>query len=425
VAAPRAGAPRVDGPRLRRDLTDLARFGATASGGVSRASYSAADSAARQWYAGRCAEAGLTLWQDGLGNMFAQWGTPRSGAAARPAAGPAAVWSGSHLDSVPDGGRLDGALGALAALECVRRLAELGVDLARPVRAVVFADEEGSYGHLLGSRGVVDGYTDGQLSEMTGRDGDRLLDALASCSWTNGPATQTKVSPEEIQSFVELHIEQGPELERAGTDIGIVTSIVGLGGGTAEFLGQADHAGTTPMNQRRDALRAAGTFVADLPRVAASVSPAAVITCGLITVEPGAANVVPRLARLIIDFRDPDPGRLRELSGAIGTAAERAAARCGAEAAWHPTPLVEPVPLDPGVRSAISRAASGIGLGTLAMPSGAGHDAQNLARITPTGMIFVPSVAGRSHSPAEHTSWRDVENGANVLLATLIDLASR
>jgi N-carbamoyl-L-amino-acid hydrolase len=411
-----SSAPRVDGARLRRDLTDLARFGATGSGGVSRTSYSAADSAARQWYAGRCAEAGLSLWQDGLGNMFAQRGGPGTG--------PPAVWSGSHLDSVPDGGRLDGALGSIAALECVRRLAELGLDLARPVRAVVFADEEGNYGHLLGSRGVVDGYTGDQLSEMTGRDGDRLLDALAASPWTNGPATQTRVSPGVIHSFVELHIEQGPNLEQAGDDIGIVTSIVGLGGGTAEFLGRADHAGTTPMDQRWDALRAAASFMTELPRLAASVSPVAVATCGLIAVEPGAANVVPRLARLVVDFRDPDPARLRELSAAIGAAAARAGEACGAEAAWRPAPLVGPVPLDPGVQAAVAGAAGRLGLSSRAMPSGAGHDSQNLARIAPTGMIFVPSVAGRSHSPAEHTGWADVENGANVLLATLIELAA-
>lgn len=416
-------APRVDGARLRRDLAALARFGATGSGGVNRASYSAADSAARQWYADRCAEAGLTLWEDGLGNMFVQRG-PVKDTAAGPPSDTAAVWTGSHLDTVPDGGRFDGALGAIAALECVRRLAELGLDLARPVRAVVFADEEGSYGHLLGSHGVVDGYTERQLSELTGRDGDRLLDALAACPWTAGPASGTQVSPSEIHSFVELHIEQGPALELAGADIGIVTSIVGLGGGTAEFVGQADHAGTTPMNQRRDALRAAAAFLAELPAVAASVSPAAVITCGLVAVEPGAANVVPRLARLVIDFRDPDPGRLRALSAAIGAAADRAAAQCGTGAAWRPTPLVEPVPLDPGVQAAVSRAASGLGLSGRAMPSGAGHDAQNLARIVPTGMIFVPSVAGRSHSPAEYTAGGDLENGANVLLATLIELAA-
>ena len=407
---------RVDGARLRRDLAELARIGRTESGGVSRTSYSAADSLARQWYADRCADAGLKLWQDGLGNMFAQPGQPGTGAAA--------VWTGSHLDSVPDGGRLDGALGSLAALECVRRLAELGLDLSRPVRAVVFADEEGNYGHLLGSKGVVDGYTEDELSEMTGRDGDRLVDALAAFHWADGLPTETRVSPGHIHAFVELHIEQGPKLEVARADIGIVTSIVGLGGGTVEFAGRADHAGTTPMTQRRDPLRAAAVFLSELPRIAASVSDAAVITCGRIRAEPGAANVVPRLARLVIDFRDPDSGGLRELAAAIGEAARRAAAQCDTDAAWYPDPLVEPVALDPGVQSAVTRATRDLGLSGLAMPSGAGHDSQNLARIAPTGMIFVPSVAGRSHSPAEHTNDADIENGANVLLTTLIDLAS-
>lgn len=407
---------RVDGLRLRRDLAELAAIGLTDSGGVSRASYSPADSLARQWYADRCAEAGLTLWRDGLGNMFAQRG--------QRTASTAPVWTGSHLDSVPDGGRFDGALGSVAALECVRRLAELDLDLVRPVRAVVFADEEGSYGHLLGSRGVVDGYTADELIAMTGRGGDRLLDALAGCPWTQGLPTETRVSPSEIHAFVELHIEQGPKLEAAAADIGIVTSIVGLGGGTVEFVGRADHAGTTPMTQRRDPLQAAAAFLSELPRIAASVSDIAVITCGAITVKPGAANVVPGLARLTIDFRDPDAGRLRQLATAIAAAADRAAAICGTEAAWFLDPLVEPAPLDQGIQSAVAHATRQLGLTGLEMPSGAGHDSQNLARITPTGMIFVPSAAGRSHSPAEHTAEADVENGANVLLATLIQLAS-
>lgn len=407
---------RVDAGRLRRDLTTIRGIGRSESGGISRTSYSAADALARQWYKDRCVEANLDLRFDGLGNMFAR--TP-----GRVQAAPA-VWTGSHIDTVPDGGPLDGALGTVAALECVRVIAESGLELLRPVQAVVFADEEGNYGHLLGSRGLVDGFDADQLAAMSGREGDRLLDALAGCRWTTGSATETRIQPTDVHAFVELHIEQGPILESSGTDIGVVTSIVGLGGGTVEFTGRADHAGTTPMTSRRDALRAAATFLTHLSDLAASISPNAVITCGLIRVEPGGANVVPGLAVLTLDFRDPDRGRLDVLIDAIGRTAAAAAAAHDVASAWRPTALIGPVPLDATVRSTVAAAAASLGLSFSDLPSGAGHDSQNMARLAPTGMIFVPSKDGRSHSPAEHTDWADIENGANVLLATLVALAS-
>lgn len=405
----------VDGARLRSDLESLAQIGRSASGGINRTAFSEADGDARQWYQDRCEAAGLELRLDGLSNMFAQQaGTWDDGPA---------VWSGSHIDTVPDGGPLDGALGTVAALECVRRLAEEGVELARPVRAVVFTDEEGNYGHLLGSYGVAHGYEQSRLSAMTGRDGDRLTDALASWPWSRGAPTSTRVDPDDIHSFVELHIEQGPHLEASGTPIGVVTSIVGLGGGELHFVGRADHAGTTPMNMRRDALRAAADFLSRLKDVAASVSAEAVITCGLLHLEPGGANIVPRLARLTLDYRDPDAARLARLVEAIEDAARQAARAHDVEYTFRREPTVSPVPLDAGVRRIIDKAARACGLATRALPSGAGHDAQNMASMVPTGMIFVPSKGGRSHSPMEHTSFESLEQGANVLLETLLRLA--
>jgi N-carbamoyl-L-amino-acid hydrolase len=407
---------RVDAARLRRDLTALGSIGRQASGGISRTSYSAEDAQARAWYRERCQEAGLTLRTDGLGNMFAR---PQAYDAAA-----AAIWTGSHIDTVPDGGPLDGALGSVAALECVRRIAESGIELRRPVQAVVFADEEGNYGHLLGSRGVVDGFSADELAVMTGRDGDRLIDALSGCGWVSGSATATRIAAGEVHAFVELHIEQGPKLEAASTDIGVVTSIVGLGGGIVEFLGRADHAGTTPMTARQDALLAAGAFLTELPPLAASISADAVITCGIIRSQPGGANVVPALAELTLDFRDPDHARLNALAEGIGQVAAAVAVRHDVTARWHPTARIAPVPLDTGIRDVVRKAAADLGLSHFDLPSGAGHDSQNLARLAPTGMIFVPSMGGRSHSPAEHTGWADIENGANVLLATLLELAA-
>ena len=405
----------VNGPRLRADLESLAQIGRSASGGIDRAAFSEADGEARAWYQDRCHAAGLEVRLDGLSNMFAQ---PPGTWDEAPA-----VWTGSHIDTVPDGGPLDGALGTVAALECVRRLTEAGIELVRPVRSVVFADEEGNYSHLLGSYGVAHGYERSRLSTMTGREGDRLIDAMASWPWSRGEPTSTRIDSGDIHAFVELHIEQGPHLEESGTPIGVVTSIVGLGSGELDFVGRPDHAGTTPMNMRRDALRGAADFLTRLTDLASAVSPEAVITCGLLHVEPGGGNVVPRLARLTLDYRDPDPACLARLTAAIEDTARQSASVHDVEHLWRGDPVVRPVPLDAEVQRVIRDAAVDRGLGTMALPSGAGHDAQNMAALAATGMIFVPSAGGRSHSPLEHTDFEHLEHGANVLLETLLRLA--
>jgi N-carbamoyl-L-amino-acid hydrolase len=402
--------------RLRHDLETLRTIGRVESGGVSRTSFSPADREARQWYQDRCAEANLVVAVDGLGNMVAR-------AQDEPSAR-LPVWTGSHIDSVPNGGHLDGALGAIAALECLRRLTEEKIPLSHPVRAVVFADEEGNYEHLLGSTGIAKGFDRPQLEAMTGRENDRLVDRFADWGWDIDAATRTRIDPGEIHAFVELHIEQGPTLEASGIDIGVVTSIVGLGGGKLQFHGRADHAGTTPMTKRQDALLAAADFLTMLPDIAASISDKAVITCGLIGVEPAGANVVPGTATLTLDFRDTDLARLKALCEAIDRSAHAVAARHDLTLSWHPDMLVEPVPLDSGIRDLITASAESLGYSYTDIPSGAGHDSQNMAWIAPTAMVFVPSKDGRSHSPAEDTSWEDIEKGANVLLATLVALAT-
>lgn len=410
----------VNMSRLRADLESLSAIGRLPGGGITRTSFSAADLAAREWYQARCAGAGLTLQTDGIGNMFAE----AAGSTAGTGQGPAAVWSGSHLDTVPDGGAFDGAVGAIAALECVRRLAEERVELARPVRAVVFADEEGNYNHLLGSTALARGFSRDEIDAMTGRDGDRLVDAITAIGWSPDALTGVRADPARMYAFVELHIEQGPNLEASGTDIGVVTSIVAIGGAAAEFRGRADHAGTTPMTRRQDPLRAAAQLISALPGIAASVSDTAVATCGKLVTFPGGANVVPGLVRMLLDYRDPDAGRLTRLDDQLVAAARQAAADHDVTLHWETEAHVAPVGLDPRVRSVIDARARGLGLSAVAIPSGAGHDAQNMAKLAPTGMIFVPSRDGRSHSPAEHTDWDDIGNGANVLLGTLTELAT-
>ena len=410
------GRLRVDAGRLRRDLEQVSRFGADPDGGgVSRTSFSPGDRQVRAWLAEQAARHGLVMRTDGIGNVFLR--LPGGGQSAP-------VWMGSHLDSVPAGGAFDGALGSLAALEAARRLVEEEAPLHRPVEVVVFADEEGNYHHLCGSTALVRDNGWDELVALRGRDGDRLVDALAGMGWDPRAATRTALAPGSVHAFVELHIEQGAVLETRGVSIGVVTGIVGLGGGELVFTGRQDHAGTTPMPLRRDPLRGAADLVIRLPEVTAAVSGSAVATCGVVEVEPGATNVVPGVCRLRLDFRDPDRDKLLALERAVVAAAGQAAARHRVEVSYRRDSITDPVGLDDRIQDVIGSAAGRLGLSTLRMPSGAGHDAQNLARLAPTGMIFVPSVAGRSHSPAELTRWDDVAHGANVLLATVHHLAT-
>jgi N-carbamoyl-L-amino-acid hydrolase len=409
----------VNGARLRADLADLARIGRLPGGGISRTSFSAADTEARAWYRDRCAAAGLAVEVDGIGNMFVS--RPDEPAAVRDVP---AVWSGSHLDTVPNGGWLDGALGSIAALECLRRLHEEQVALARPVRAVVYADEEGNYTHLFGSSALARGFTRTELEALTGRDGDRFVDTFAAAGGDLDRATRTAIAPAALHASVELHIEQGPYLEREGRQLGVVTSIVGLGGGTVTFRGRADHAGTTPMDMRKDALTAASALVVRFGDLASSVSDRAVLTAGIIAVAPGASNVVPAVARLTVDFRDVEQARVERLATAITGAAQGVASRYGVGVDVEFEPPIPPSQLDSRIQRIVADAAAARGLTSLSMPSGAGHDSQNMATLAPTGMIFVPSIGGRSHCPEEDTAPEDIDNGANVLLDTIVALAA-
>lgn len=406
---------QVNAKRLRSDLESLARIGAVPREGITRTAFSTEDSLARGWYRDRVEEAGLRLELDGLGNMVV---CDLASAQEVPA-----VWSGSHLDTVPNGGAFDGAVGAVAALECLRRVTELKLELPRPLRAVVFSDEEGNYASLLGSSGMRHGFSRAELAAMVGRDGDRLLDALAVWPWSTGLPTETRVDPARIHAFIELHIEQGARLEAAKTDIGIVTAIVGLGSAHVTFIGDVDHAGTTKMTARRDALVGAAEFIARVPDIPRAVGSDCVATAGWMRLHPNVANVVPGRAEVSLDFRDLSRANVERMGDELEQLARRIAAERSLEVRWNAHPVISPAPLDEQVQSAIGDAAAGRGLSSMRLPSGAGHDSQNMAPLAPTGMIFIPSVGGRSHSPAELTHWPDIVNGANVLLDTMIRLA--
>jgi len=407
---------RIDGERLLADLRRLATFGATPDGGVSRPSFSPADLAARAWLAERAADAGLSYREDAAGNVFLRL----------EAADPVddrVVWTGSHLDSVPNGGPLDGALGVMTALEAVRSLAESGLPLRRSVEAVSFADEEGAYGGFLGSKAAVLGLDHATLRPVRGRDGDLLVETMAAAGYPPERVAEAHVDAAGVAAFLEVHIEQGAVLEEVGARNGVVTDIVGVLRGEVELVGRPDHAGTTPMDLRRDAVRGLAALLDGIEGLPAAVGePTAVVTCGRIAVDPGADNIVPGRAIAHFDVRHSDLDVILRIEERIEERARRAAATHDLTVSYRRETLTEPVPLDDGLQARIASAADALGIPRHVMPSGAGHDSQVVAPSIPTGMIFVPSIDGRSHSPLERSRDEDIVAGAEVLVQVLAGL---
>ena len=407
---------RIDLDRLRRDVEGLAEIGRDPSGGWSRPAWSPAHEEARAWLLARLRAAGLETRVDAAGNVFGRLpgGDP----------GAACVMTGSHIDTVPRGGPLDGALGVLAGLECLRAVMAAGVALPRPLEVAAFSDEEGRFYGLFGSRAMTGSLDLALAARLRDPDGLPLPEAMRRAGFDLGRAPEARRDPRTIAAYVELHIEQGPWLEEASVPIGVVEGIVGIRRHRLTFLGQPDHAGATPMDRRRDAFFAAADYATrSRAAVLRGGRGRAVTTIGVVQVEPGVANIVPARATLLQELRDPDPEVLDRLARANAAGARRAARRHGLTVEVEELMRVAPMPMAPRVMAAIERAAAGLGLGTRRMPSGAGHDAQVLAAVTEAGMVFVPSQGGRSHRPDEWTDWPAIEPGANVLLGALCELA--
>ena len=388
---------------IAADLEAAARFGGEGTG-VTRFAWSPELAAASGWLCERLRELGLSAEIDAAGNVLGKWevgfGT--------------AVLLGSHLDTVPRGGRYDGALGVAAALVAIRRLKEAGIEPSRPVWLASFMDEEGSRFRtgMLGSRAFAgDDLSD--LGERRDRDGVSVRDAMAERGFDFDRIAEARAI-DRVGAYLELHIEQGPRLEQAGLDVGIVTGIVGIASYSARFRGEANHAGTTPMELRRDALAGAARAVLAL-RDEARSRDGMTANVGVIAVEPGGFNVIPGACEFTIDVRSPTAegfaragAFVREMLARIGVEE-----RLGLDLAEEHR--LEPVPLDPELISTLELAAELEGVTSLRMPSGAGHDAMILGRHVPAAMLFVPSKGGISHSPQEHTDEADCELGARVL----------
>jgi len=401
---------RIDGRRLHQHLADLAGFGRNPQGGVSRVAFSQADIEGRAFAMELMRQAGLDARIDPAGNII--------GARAGSQPGALPILFGSHIDSVPEGGNYDGDVGSLGAIEVAQALAERRYSNRHPLHAVIWCDEESG---LTGSRGFIGDLPDEEL-RRPGRDGVPLADKIRRIGGDPDRIAGARHGPGSVAAYVELHIEQGGILDEKGLQIGIVEGIVGIHHYDVTIRGFANHAGTTPMDRRRNALLAAAELVLVVDRTVKSVPGRQVGTVGRLIVKPGAPNVIPGQVDLTVELRDLSAEKIESLWSRIHTEAQEIARQRDVTLDYMLQHANAPALSDPKVRAVIAGAAQGLGLSSQTMPSGAGHDAQDLAHICPMGMIFVPSVKGISHSPLEYTRPEDVTNGGNVLLQTILRL---
>jgi N-carbamoyl-L-amino-acid hydrolase len=416
LALPLRGIPlqsalRVNGKRIMDHILALAEFGKNPQGGVSRVAYSEADKQGREYVLGLMRAAKLDVTVDAAGNLI--------GRRAWKATGLRPLLIGSHIDSVPEGGNYDGVVGSMGAIEVAQTLAEHNVTTRHPLEVVIFQNEEGG---LIGSRAM-----DGELTEkeldLVSRSGKTIRDGIKFIGGDTGKLADVRRRKGEIAGYLELHIEQGGILDSEKINIGVVEGIVGINWWDVTITGLANHAGTTPMNKRQDALLTAGRFIQAVNRVVTSMPGRQVGTVGRISaVLPGAPNVIPGKVVMSLELRDLDAAKINMLYEKIQAEAQKIAAESGTKFDFKEINVNIPAPTDPRIRSLISDAAHDLGLTTKLMPSGAGHDAQDMARLGPVGMIFIPSVGGISHSPREFSHPEDIANGANVLLHALIKL---
>jgi hydantoinase/carbamoylase family amidase len=396
----------VDGAILLDHLDELAATARTQGGGVTRLAWSREDRAARALVSAWAATAGLTTHSDAVGNLIADLpGT---------VAGLAPLVTGSHLDTVIEAGHLDGAYGTVAAFAIVAAMAAAGERLRHPVRAVAWANEEGVVAPpFTGSRAAAGLAID---IDARGPDGRRLAERLAEEGTGLGPVASAAWGP--VAAYLELHIEQGPVLDRTGIPIGVVTGITGAKRGWARFDGHANHAGTTPMHMRADALVAAAHAVLAIQRLA-TAGPATVATAGAVEAHPGNVNVIAERSAVSVDVRSLDGPALTAAWARLSKEVGEIGAQTATTASLSEVSCSVAVPTDARLRGAIADAAGRLGLATTELASGAGHDAQCVSPLGPIGMIFVPSIGGLSHHPAEATAPDDLVAGADVLLGAL------
>ncbi len=404
---------KINSDRLQNDIKELAEIGKDPEGGISRPSFSKADLEAREWIKDKMACAGLCVRQDGAGNIFGR----KEGKGKT-------LMAGSHLDTVLNGGMFDGSVGVLSAFECLRRILEEGINVARPLEVACFTDEEGNLiGDFLGSRAFVGHLKRETLEKGITPFGRPLKDILKNTDFTIESILEAHKDRPEIEVFLEIHLEQGPVLETEDKTIGIVDRIAGKNYWICSFLGKANHAGTTPFELRQDAFLGLADFSLKSTHYVASKHYGSMVTIGRAHVHPGIFSVVPGRADFSLDFRSTSKEILLDLEQAFPSMARDIASTRGLEFQSTIIDKTDPVTIPLRMTEILKETCSQLQYSHMTLPSGAGHDAQILASVTDSALIFIPCEDGISHSPQEKIHWEDLEKGANVLLHTLITLA--
>ena len=404
----------INGPRLLASLQALGQMGALPGGGVNRLALTDADRLGRDWTVARMRELGLRVEVDAIGNIFAHL----AGAEDVPP-----VMMGSHIDTVRTGGLYDGNYGVLAALEVVATLREAGVQTRRPLAVAVFTNEEGAR------------FQPDMMGSLVYVGARPLKEALSTCD-AEGLTVQAElqrigyqgtapVGRPVVDSFVELHIEQGPVLEREGVQIGVVEGVQGISWTEFTVEGQSNHAGTTPMAMRHDAALVAAQVAVHVRELSARMGGRQLATVGAVRLSPNLVNVIAQKAVFTVDLRNTDSAALAQAEADVQAFAARVAEAEGVRICSRSLARFEPVAFDPMVIDLVERQAQALGCTHQRMPSGAGHDAQMLARVCPSAMIFVPSAGGLSHNVREHTEPDDLLRGAQLLLQVVAELANR
>jgi N-carbamoyl-L-amino-acid hydrolase len=406
---------RIDPDRMRSLLDGINAFGrCVRTGGYNRPGFSDADLAARQWLARRMEAEGLAVARDQAANVFGWLGKRDS----------PVVMAGSHLDTVPNGGAFDGALGVAVALECALAIRDAGIELRNPIEVVATSEEEGRFGGMLGSQAIVGAVTPEWLDQASDSEGNRLQDVMVARGFDPGRIRECKRSAGSVKAFLELHIEQGPVLERAGVSIGIADSVSGVAHWTVSLTGTANHSGTTPMDMRADAFAGLAGIAAAIPAmIRQSGTDQSRITIGKVELAPNFPHTIPGQARFSTIIRDTDETVMRDLCDVFRQTVEGICAKHGLRHTILERSWLSPAGLDPELARLVREEAERARLKHITMPSGAGHDAQTMQACCPSTLIFVPSRHGISHSPEEWTDWTDIRNGAALMLSALIRLA--
>lgn len=407
---------QIDPNRMKAIFDGINAFGRNeTTGGFNRTGFSDADWEARRWLAGLMEREGLDVSWDAAGNLFGRLGT----------ADAPCIMAGSHTDTVPEGGAFDGALGVAVALEAALSIRDAGLTLTHPIEVVNTVEEEGRFGGMLGSQAISGQVDPDWFESACDSDGWQLWDAMRARGLDPARIGSAARQPGSVKAFLELHVEQGPVLERAGIAVGIADCVSGVTNLRITLTGSANHSGTTPMAFRADAFAGLAQAAAAIPElIAASGTDQSRMTIGKVELQPNFPHTIPGSAEFSVIIRDTDASVMKALEAGFLSILQDTARRHGLRLAVAETSRLAPVALDAGIAALLAEEAGRQGMAALTMPSGAGHDAQTMQALCPSGLIFVPSRGGVSHAPEEWTDWIAACAGASVMLATLVRLAS-